>query len=216
MSREQKLELSDREKQLLDLAAKGFIDTAIANQLGISEATVSTYWGRIRIKLGQHSRTELVAIVMRQESERVLQSLRDENEKMARQIRLESGDYGDQRSANFYQDLIEIAADAMFVVNESGVIENLNQAAAELFGYDKDELRGKPITTLIPERYRMIHHAHREHYFDEPTRRKMGEHSSTIALNKAGKEFAIAATLSAIKVESGYNALCIVREVTFR
>ena len=214
MAQGQKSELSDREKQLLDLAAKGYIDAAIANQLGISEATVSTYWGRIRIKLGQHSRTELVAMVMREESNRILQNLREENERMAKQIRLESGEYGDQRSANFYQDLIEIAADAMFVVNESGIIENLNQAAAELFGYEKGELRGKPITTLIPERYRMIHHDHREHYFDEPTRRKMGEHSSTVALNKAGKEFPIAATLSSIKVESGFNVLCIVREVS--
>ena len=101
MSQGQHNALSEREKQLIKLASEGFIDTAIANQLGISEATVSTYWGRIRVKLGPHSRTELVAIVLRQESEFVIAALREENENMAKQIRLEFGEYGDHRSANF-------------------------------------------------------------------------------------------------------------------
>lgn len=208
--------LSDREKQLLKLASEGHIDTSIAHHLGISEATVSTYWGRIRVKLGPHSRTELVAIVLREENELAMISLREENERMAKEIRLNSGEYGDHRSANFYQDLIEIAADAMFVVNEKGIIENLNQAAADLFGYEKSELRGQPVTSLMPERFRLIHNSHRTNYFLEPAKRKMGDHTSTVALHKSGKEFFIAATLSAIKVESTYNVLCIVREVPFR
>jgi PAS domain S-box-containing protein len=216
MPRGQQPELSDREKQLIKLAADGFIDTAIANQLGISEATVSTYWGRIRVKLGPHSRTELVAIVIRQENELVLHALREENDRLARQIRLTSGQYGDHQSANFYQDLIEFAADAMFVVNQEGIIDHLNQAVTDLFGYEKEELIGKPISTLIPERYRMVHNGHRAEYFMEPTKRKMGEHMSTMALNKSGKEFPIAATLSAIQVESTYNVLCIVRAVSSR
>jgi PAS domain S-box-containing protein len=216
MSRDQQSELSEREKQLIKLASEGFIDTAIANQLGISEATVSTYWGRIRIKLGQHSRTELVAMVLREENEKVMHSLREENERMAKEIRLSSGEYGDHRSANFYQDLIEIAADAILVVNQNGIIENLNQSAAELFGYPKEEMRGLAVTSLMPERFRMVHNSHRESYFTEPTKRKMGEHTSTIALHQSGKEFTIAATLSAIKVESGFNALCIIREVAIR
>ena len=216
MSQGQHNALSEREKQLIKLASEGFIDTAIANQLGISEATVSTYWGRIRVKLGPHSRTELVAIVLRQESEFVIAALREENENLAKQIRLEFGEYGDHRSANFYQDLIEIAADAIFVVSQKGIIENLNQSAADLFGYEKAELRNQSISKLVPERFRMVHDIHRTGYFLEPSKRKMGEHSSTIALHKSGREFLIAASLSSIKVESGYNVLCIVREVSPR
>ncbi len=40
--------LSEREEQVLRLAMRGFTDTAIAHQLEISEATVGTYWGRVR------------------------------------------------------------------------------------------------------------------------------------------------------------------------
>ncbi len=53
--------LSPRERQLLELATSGHTDPAIANELEISLATVSTYWGRIRIKFGPLGRTEIVA-----------------------------------------------------------------------------------------------------------------------------------------------------------
>lgn len=213
MSRRPRPVLSPREKQLLNLAARGMTDSAISHELDISEATISTYWGRIRIKLGPYSRTELVAIVMKEENDLALQELRKENEKLAEQLRLRTGEYPD---GNFYKDLLEAAADAIFLTNQDGIIESLSDAAAELFGYSKDQLAGKPITMLIPERYRMIHGQHRQAYLQEPTKRKMGEHSSTVALHSSGREFSIAATLSALKVESGYNIVCIVREVSVR
>ncbi len=216
MRQDRRPALSDREKQLIELAAQGYTDTAIGHQLGISEATVSTYWGRIRVKLGPFSRTELVAQVLKEESERILEKLREENESLSKRLRLDSGEYEAGGNSNFYKDLLEVAADAMFVVNEQGIIENLNDSAAELFGYEKNELLGGPISKLIPERYRMIHDSHRDDYVHKPEKRKMGEHKSTVALRKNGKEFSVAATLSAVKVESGINILCIVREVAIR
>jgi len=214
MDRSQRPALSDREKQLLELASQGLIDTAIAKKLGISEATVSTYWGRVRVKLGPFSRTELVAMVLKEEGEKAMASLREENERLSKRLRLDSGEY--KSNANFYKDLLEIAADAMFIVNSSGLIDNLNESAADLFGYKKDELLGQPISTLIPDRYRMIHDTHRNDYLSSPEKRKMGEHMATVAKHKSGKEFSVAATLSALEVETGVAVLCIVRAVTLR
>lgn len=57
--------LSPRERQLLEMATNGLTDQAIAKELGISLATVSTYWGRIRIKYGPLGRTEIVARFLR-------------------------------------------------------------------------------------------------------------------------------------------------------
>lgn len=57
--------LSPREVQLLEMATNGLTDQAIAHDLGISLATVSTYWGRIRIKYGPLGRTEIVARYLR-------------------------------------------------------------------------------------------------------------------------------------------------------
>jgi len=46
---EMMLELSVRERQVLSLAARGETDQGIANRLGISPATVNSYWVRIRL-----------------------------------------------------------------------------------------------------------------------------------------------------------------------
>ncbi len=200
-------ELSPRESQLLKYAAEGLTDTAISLKLGISEATISTYWGRIRMKLGPYSRTELVATVLKEQNEKVLESLRAENERLTQRLQMESGE-------GTYNSLLELAADAIFVVDQDGLIQNLNDFAAEMFGYSKKDLMGRPVTHLMPERYRGGHGMHRSNYLSAPTKRRMGEHRSTVALKKSGEEFMISASLSAIEVESGFHILCIIREVT--
>jgi DNA-binding CsgD family transcriptional regulator len=53
--------LSEREQQLLTLAAAGHLDKQIGQELGISINTLRTYWNRIRHKMGDHSRSALVA-----------------------------------------------------------------------------------------------------------------------------------------------------------
>jgi len=201
--------LSPREQQLLQHAAEGLTDTAIANKLGISEATVGTYWGRVRIKLGPYSRTELVAIVMRAEREAAVEKLREENEELVRQLRerAESG------GASFYRDLIDNAPDAMILVAESGAVDYANQAACELFGYEPGELHGVDLTTLVPPRFRDKHREHRQEYIDDPKRRQMGEHLETPAVRKDGSEFPIRAALSAISTPTGLVIICAIRPV---
>ena len=56
-----KNQLSDRELTVLTLAVQGFTDDMIARELGIERGTVNSYWVRIRGKMGNLSRTELVA-----------------------------------------------------------------------------------------------------------------------------------------------------------
>src|ERR1019366_3923382 len=121
-----RLQLSEREQQLIKLASKGQTDTAIAHRLGISEATVGTYWGRIRIKLGPYSRTELVSIVLKAEQERALSALRNENANIVRE--LQSAAEEARGEGNFYQMLIDNAPDAMLLVTESGILASANSA----------------------------------------------------------------------------------------
>jgi len=53
--------LSEREKQVLSLAASGFLDKEIGRELGISLNTLRTYWARIRVKAGVGPRAALAA-----------------------------------------------------------------------------------------------------------------------------------------------------------
>ena len=202
-------DLSPREQQLLKFAAEGLTDTAIANRLGISEATVGTYWGRVRIKLGPYSRTELVAIVLRAERDEAVESLRRENQHLIEELESQ----GAPANSLFCHDLLENAPDAMVVVSEGGNIEQVNVAARELFGYSDGELIGKSLQILIPERFRHVHTEHREGYVKDPQRRQMGNHHETPALRKDGTEFPVRAALSAIQTPNGLIVMCVIREL---
>jgi DNA-binding NarL/FixJ family response regulator len=57
--------LTERERQVLQLLAKGLTQTAIAAELYISPKTVGTHIQRILTKLGVHSRAEAVASAFR-------------------------------------------------------------------------------------------------------------------------------------------------------
>lgn len=57
--------LSGREQQVLDLAAGGLTDEAIARRLGVSRHTIRTYLTRVFTKLGAANRAEAVALAAR-------------------------------------------------------------------------------------------------------------------------------------------------------
>jgi DNA-binding NarL/FixJ family response regulator len=57
-------QLSSRETEVIDLAAHGSCDKEIASELGVSIATVRTYWDRIRTKTATRSRTHACCSVV--------------------------------------------------------------------------------------------------------------------------------------------------------
>ncbi|MBA3727542.1 MAG: helix-turn-helix transcriptional regulator [Armatimonadetes bacterium] len=59
------------------LSVHGFTDDSIANKLGIARATVSTYWGRIRAKVGHLSRPELAMLVGEQAASAASQDIEE-------------------------------------------------------------------------------------------------------------------------------------------
>jgi PAS domain S-box-containing protein len=209
--------LSPREQQLLDFAVEGYTDQAIANKLGISLATVGTYWGRVRIKFGPYNRTELVALYLKEEAAQTLSLLREENQDLVAQIEAHAkNEEALKSSLELFRGLVETAPDAILLVTGAGRIELANEQAAQMFGYAASELVGKMIESLVPERHRDQHRANRAEYNSHPTKRRMGEHASTVAVRKDGSEFSIAATLSAIDMPDNLLVTCIIRELTGR
>ncbi len=207
--------LSPREHQLLSLAAQGFTDNAIAHKLGISLATVGTYWGRIRIKFGPLNRTELVAIYLREEAAIAVEELKQDNERLLHEVEQHSQTEQVLRaSLDLFRSLVETAPDAIIVVNEEGTIELANQAAEEMFGYRQEELVGLAVEKLVPEDRRFDHVHNRQSYYNDPVKRKMGEHLATDALRKDGSTFRMATTLSSTKTEQGLLVTCIIRDLT--
>ncbi|MGV3615348.1 MAG: PAS domain S-box protein [Fimbriimonas sp.] len=53
--------LSERQRQMVELAGAGHTDKEIALRLHLSEGTLRTYWDRLRARMGAQSRTEVLA-----------------------------------------------------------------------------------------------------------------------------------------------------------
>ncbi len=60
------LALSEREREIVLLAAEGLADKEIAKRLGITAGTVRTYWERLRPKLGASNRAQAAAMLLKQ------------------------------------------------------------------------------------------------------------------------------------------------------
>jgi len=207
--------LSGREGQILQLAAQGSTDQAIANQLGISLATVGTYWGRVRIKLGPSNRAELVAKFLENKAEGMLEKLRFENqvllERIAEHARVEDML---RTSLEIFRGLLETAPDAILVLDGDGRVQFANAQASKLFGYSTGELLRLNVEDLVPECYRSVHEGHSQEYGENPFRRQMGEHLAATARRRDGSEFPMAAALSATKTADGLIVTCIIRDVS--
>jgi PAS domain S-box-containing protein len=73
-----------------------------------------------------------------------------------------------------FETLLEAVPDALVGVDHAGVIRFVNRQTELLFGYDRDELIGAPLETLVPESLRPVHKVHRQGYAAAPFTRTMG------------------------------------------
>ena len=112
------------------------------------------------------------------------------------------------------ENLFEVSPDAIFVTDTQGIIRGANPRAAELFGHTQTELFGRPIESLIPERFRKRHPGHRENYNAHPRARQMGAALNLFALRKDGTEFPVDIMLKPVETAEGPVVLSFVRDVT--
>jgi PAS domain S-box-containing protein len=116
----------------------------------------------------------------------------------------------------FFRNLLESAPDAMIMIDEHGQIVLVNRQALRTFGYQRDEMVGKAIETLLPKALREVHVSHRSSYMDDSSLRPMGQDLDLIGLRKDGSEFPVEISLSPVKADSGKYVSSVIRDVTVR
>jgi len=115
-----------------------------------------------------------------------------------------------------FEQLFEFSPDSIVVTDSEGRITNMNAQVQQAFGYSREELLGKPVETLIPERFRSAHPGHRQAYNAEPGIRPMGVGLELFGLRKDGTEFPVDIMLSPVETEEGRITLSVIRDISDR
>lgn len=121
-----------------------------------------------------------------------------------------------KESDAFFRTLLDSAPDAMIIVDGEGNIVVVNSQAESMFGFDREEMLGKTIEFLLPERFRRQHLTYRGGFAAAPTTRPMGAGRELVGKRKDGSEFPVEISLSPVPVTSGNFVSSVIRDVTER
>jgi PAS domain S-box-containing protein len=110
--------------------------------------------------------------------------------------------------------LLDISPDALVIVDRVGTIVMVNEQAAALFGYSREELHERGLEMLLPERLHALHVAHRQHYFATPRTRAMGAELQLSGRHKDGTEFPVDISLRPVLLGDEPLAIGAIRDMS--
>ena len=119
-------------------------------------------------------------------------------------------------SENRFRSIVEAAPSAMISVDREGRINLVNSRSGELFGYSREELLGRPVEILVPERLRNSHLLDRQGFLNQPSSRSMGVGRELFGLHKDGHEIPIEIGLSPYESAEGLSVLALIVDISER
>ncbi|HEY6899214.1 MAG TPA: PAS domain S-box protein, partial [Puia sp.] len=115
-----------------------------------------------------------------------------------------------------FRALFEHATEGIILTDKQGNIVLLNPSCASMFGYSAEELPGKSIDLLIPQRFHHRHAADRSAFYQHPGNRAMGHGRDLFARKKNGSEFPVEVSLSYYKQRGDIFVIAFIVDITQR
>ena len=141
--------LSEREREIVDLAIDGLTDQQIGNKLSITASTVNSYWVRIRGKLGHLSRTELVSKAVHQMAAAERDSLKNLVKDLEGQIAQLRSTGLNSRLGNLFRAFIETIPEALVLFDANLRVIVCNEHFAQLFDLSPATVNGRQFSELF-------------------------------------------------------------------
>lgn len=110
--------------------------------------------------------------------------------------------------------LFNATPDAVIYVHDDGQIQQVNQAACDLFGYLREEMLLLKVEQLVPQEYREQHVKDRGEFTGRSRmRRKSSDGLPIIGITKQGSEIPIDVAISSTKIGSHKVNIAVVRDI---
>jgi two-component system, LuxR family, sensor kinase FixL len=97
---------------------------------------------------------------------------------------------------------------------EDGKIVLVNRRCAEMFGYRREDLVGRPVESLVPLELRTAHRGYRAGYTRDPEPRPMAERARLVGLRSDGATVPVEISLSPVPTATGHFVLAVIRDAT--
>lgn len=121
-----------------------------------------------------------------------------------------------QKNSNIFNLLSDGFSEGIIVVNAAQEIVATNTSAEEMFGYEKDELIGKPLNILIPKKHHHNHNANVDNFISKSEKRQMGHGRDLFGICKNGYEFPVEAGLNPFELYGATYVMALVIDITER
>jgi PAS domain S-box-containing protein len=166
--------------------------------------------------LGVLERSPRLAVILVREFSRRLrgfdkayvdQALEQERRKREEEVR--------DREARM-RSIVDTAADGIVTINEPGMIQAINPAALQFFGYKAEEVLGQKIDRLMPFPFRTTHDGDTEAFLRDGSTKPVGGATELTGTRKDGTTFPMELTVGVIQLPAGRGYTAIVRDITGR
>ena len=114
------------------------------------------------------------------------------------------------------RSVTESAKDAIISADKNGIIISCNKASQDLFGYEKQEIIGRPLTILMPQSSIEPHKKAIANVAETGESRVIGQTVELAGLTKRGREFPIELSISTWNVGGETYYTGILRDISKR
>lgn len=115
-----------------------------------------------------------------------------------------------------FRSVFQTASDAIVLADADGNIVDWNGAATRIFGYEETEVAGKPLTILMPERYREQYSKTIAGYRETPKGTAVGRTVEFHGRRKDGSEFPLELSIGSWEGDRGCGFSGVMRDITDR
>jgi PAS domain S-box-containing protein len=115
------------------------------------------------------------------------------------------------------RSVVETAVDGIITIDERGIMDSVNPAAARMFRYATEELLGRNVNMLMPSPHTELHDGYLEHYLRTGDARIIGIGRELMAKRRDGTLFPMRLAVSEMRFSDGRRAFTgIITDLTDR